>query len=227
MKTLILVRHAKSDRKNDPTIEDFDRPLNARGEQDASLMAERLAESGLRIDALVSSPALRARSTAGAFSRKLNLPLQTDKCIYEAGVTQLLKTVRSFSDQHSAVILVGHNPGLSEFLRYLTDENYADLPTAGVAVVELPLKFWRYTFEGKGFLKDSANPKDEPFGLHAVGPVLSWRERYRIWQFEHAKQLFLMPFFVVALLIILGIVGVVMHQSTDPAAMPQLGSSSR
>ena len=83
MKTLILVRHAESDKGN-PSLNDFDRPLNSHGERDARILAERMAGFGLRIDALISSPAVRELDTAEAFARKLSIPVQTDECIYEA-----------------------------------------------------------------------------------------------------------------------------------------------
>lgn len=226
MKTLILVRHAKSDWKNDPTIEDFDRPLNHRGERDAPAMAKRVAEIGLRVDVLISSPALRALSTAEALAKKLNLLVQIDQRVYEAGVHDLLTVVRGFDDHQSNVVLVGHNPGLSEFLRYLTDENYADLPTAGVAVVELPLKSWRYTFEGKGVLKNSLCPKREELGMKNA-PALSWADRFRFWRFSGAYRLEIVIVLAVGLLVLFLLVPVLMHQSIDESALPQQGSSSR
>jgi len=222
---LILVRHAKAD-KNNPSIKDVDRPLNRCGGRDAAVMAERMAALDLHVEALISSPALRAQMTAEAFAQKLQLPVQADERMYEGGMNELLAVVRNVNDRHSMIALVGHNPGLSEFLRYLTDENYADLPAAGIAVVELPLKSWRHTFEGKGVLKNRLAPKEETSGLRPGEPVLHWRDRYRIWQFEHAKQIYLTTAFVLVLLVILGVAGLALHQSTDPSAMPQQGSSS-
>lgn len=223
MKTLILVRHAKSD-KTDPAVRDFDRPLGQNGERDALVMAERVAALGLRVNMLISSPAVRALSTAEAFAEKLSLPVKPDGRIYEAGVKQLLAVVHGIDDRHSTAVLIGHNPGLSEFLRYLTDENFADLPTSGVAVIDLPLKSWRHTFDGKGILKNSITPNDEPFGIRSGVPVHDWKERCRLWQFEHAKQIFLVPIFVIALLIVLAVVGLAMHVGVNSSAMPQQGS---
>jgi phosphohistidine phosphatase len=223
MKTLILVRHAKSD-KTDPSLRDFDRPLGQNGERDALVVAERVAALGLRVNMLISSPAVRALSTAEAFAEKLSLPVKPDGRIYEAGVKQLLAVVHGIDDRHSTAVLIGHNPGLSEFLRYLTDENFADLPASGVAVINLPLKSWKHTFDGKGILKNSTTLNDEYFGIRSGVPVHGWRERYRIWQFEHAKHIYLTTFFVIALLIVLGVVGLTMHMSTNSSAMPQQGS---
>jgi phosphohistidine phosphatase len=224
LKTLILVRHAESDRKDDPSIADFDRPLSPVGEQDAPGMAGQLAASDVRVDTLISSPAVRARSTAEAFSQALNLPVQTDGRIYDAGVRKILSVVRDIDDRHSTAVLVGHNPGVSEFLRYLTEENYADLPTVAVAIVELPLRSWRHTFEGKGTLKSCHTPVAESFGLRSGAPELGWQHRYRIWRIEHARKIFLTTVFALTLLLILGIVAVVMHLGTNSSAMPQQGS---
>ncbi|NOU35568.1 MAG: hypothetical protein HOO88_02150 [Kiritimatiellaceae bacterium] len=223
MKTLVLVRHAKSD-KTDPSLRDFDRPLGRNGERDALGLAERVAALGLRVNVLISSPAVRALSTAEAFAKKLSLPVNPDVRIYEAGLNQLLAVVHGMDDRHGTAVLVGHNPGLSEFLRYLTDENYADLPASGVAVIDLPLKSWRHTFDGKGVLKDSVNLNSEYLGIRSGAPVHDWRERCRIWQFEHAKHIYLTTVFVIALLVVLGIVGLAMHVGIDSSAMPQQGS---
>lgn len=160
MKTLILVRHAKSDHKHDPTIEDFDRPLNHRGKHDAPDMARRFKKTGMKVDALISSPAVRALSTAEDFAMELNMPIQTDKRIYEAGLRELLAVVRELDDRHSSVMLTGHNPGMSELLHYLTGTTRVDLPTAAVAVIELPLESWRNTSAGKGELKSISTPKE-------------------------------------------------------------------
>ncbi|MFA7368122.1 MAG: histidine phosphatase family protein [Kiritimatiellales bacterium] len=225
MKTLVLARHAQSDKK-DPALSDFDRPLNRRGESGAFDLAEQFAVSDLRVDALISSPAVRARSTAGILAKKISVPVQTDERIYTDGVQKLLEMVRSFDDRHSTIVLIGHNPGLSEFLRYLTDDNYADLPTASAAVVNLPINVWRHTSSGKGTFKGVLSSNENILELRR-GPALHWKERYRIWQFEHAKQIYLSVIFAFALVLILGVVGLLMYKSTDFSAMPQQGSGSR
>jgi phosphohistidine phosphatase len=226
LKTLILVRHAKSGWKNDPAIEDFDRPLNRRGERDAPAMAARLAESGIKVDALLSSPACRALSTAEAFSRELNLPIQTDARIYEAGVAELQAAVRDLDDANRSVALFGHNPGISDFLRYLTEENFADLPTAGIAVIELPLKSWKHTFGGKGFLKNGLSPGNDNLGARQTEPNLRWADRFRFWCFQKAQRLEIILVVVIAALLLLLLVPFVMHQSINSSAMPQQGSAT-
>ncbi len=226
MKTLILVRHAQTIRDHS-ALSDFDRPLSRSGQRDAFVLAERFADIGLRVDALISSPAVRALSTAEAFAQKLSRPVQTDQRVYNAGVPELLETVQSFENGRSTVVLVGHNPGLSEFLRYLTEENYADLPVAAMAVVDIPVKVWRHVFAGKGVLKNGLCPNAESPGARRNDTVPGRADRFRIWRFEHAKQINQTIIFVFMLLLILGIVGLIMQQSKDSSAMPQQGSSFR
>ena len=223
MKTIILVRHASAVR-GDSARDDFARPLDRRGEGDALALTEQFEKSGLRVDALVSSPAVRARSTAEVLAQKLSVPVQVDERIYKDEVQSLLETVRSFDDRHRVIVMVGHNPALSGFLRYLTEDNYADLPTAAAAVINLPINIWRHTFAGQGAFKGILSASEDVLKIHQ-GPALSWSERYRIWQFEHSKQIYLTIIFALALTLILGIAGLVLYKSTDPAGMPQQGSS--
>jgi len=159
LKTLVLVRHATSDHGS-PSIGDFDRPLNHRGKHDASAMARWFKKIGVQVDALISSLAVRALSTAEDFAMEINLPIQTDERIYDASVRELLAVVRELDDCHSSVMLTGHNPGLSELLHYLTGANCGNLPTAAVAVIELPLESWRNISAGKGVLKSISSPKE-------------------------------------------------------------------
>jgi phosphohistidine phosphatase len=223
VKTLILVRHAESDKGN-PSLNDFDCPLNSHGARDARILAERMAGSGLRIDALISSPAVRALATAEAFAIKISIPVQTDECIYEAGANELLALVRGIDERCSTVILVGHNPGVSEFLRYLTDEHYADLPTASVAVVELPVRAWRHTFAGKGILKSNAHHGTGSLKIRSGVPIAGWVARFRVWRFQRAQRLEIIVTLSIVILLLLILVPLIMHLGVDTSAMPQQGS---
>jgi phosphohistidine phosphatase len=159
MKTLVLVRHAKADH-GDSSLDDFDRPLNYRGKRDASAMAVQFKKTGVRVDALISSPAVRALSTAEDFAMEINLAIQTDERIYEASLRDLLAVVRELDDRHSSVMLAGHNPGMSELLHYLTGASCVNLPTAAVVVIELPQESWQNIPVGKGVLKSLSSPKE-------------------------------------------------------------------
>ena len=115
MKTLVLVRHAKSS-WSDPSLDDFDRPLNKRGERNAPEMGRRLGESGLQPDIFVSSPANRARSTAEIIAKELDYPADNiiyHGDLYHASPGDLLEAVRSLGDNIETAFLFGHNPGIT------------------------------------------------------------------------------------------------------------------
>ncbi|HKS28395.1 MAG TPA: histidine phosphatase family protein [Pyrinomonadaceae bacterium] len=159
MKTLLLLRHAKSSWKN-PELRDFDRPLNKRGLKAAPLMGEFMKERRLRPDLVISSPAVRARQTAALAveSGELQTELRYDERIYEADVPALLKVVSQIDEAAETAMIVGHNPGLQELLRFLTDEDY-EFPTAALALVSLKMDKWSAVAEGSGRLKWLVTPR--------------------------------------------------------------------
>ncbi len=144
MNRLTLLRHAKSS-WSDPGLADFDRPLNKRGRHDAPLMGRRLAERKVQPDLVLSSPALRARLTAEAVVGQLgNDPkrLIFDPRIYLAGLDELIALLRGIArDQHD-ILLIGHNPGLTDLANFLVDGKIANLPTCAMFRVELPDSDW-------------------------------------------------------------------------------------
>lgn len=152
MKTLYLVRHAKSD-KTITGISDFERPLNDRGQRDAPAMAKILAKKVNAPDLILTSPAVRALTTAQLFAPSLNYNI-TDirQCaeIYEAGVSALLKVINEIEDQHDCVIMFGHNPGFTDLFNYLTDNDLINLPTSGIVKVDFDLDSWKEVSHGIG-----------------------------------------------------------------------------
>jgi phosphohistidine phosphatase len=161
MKRLTLVRHAKSSWK-DPELADFDRPLSKRGKQDAPLMGERLAGLNLRPELIISSPAKRARKTAKLIARELELPddrliLETE--IYEAEPEILLKTVRGLDDRWAHVLLVGHNPGLTELGNLLADCGIENIPTCGALCLDFDAEAWKSLGDQSGTLVFYDYPK--------------------------------------------------------------------
>ncbi len=152
MKTLILVRHAKAGRSN-PGVKDIERPLTHRGQTDSARMAECFHEYGLQVDAVISSSALRAKTTAKYFADWEGLPVGVDDRLYDAGVPELLDVVQGVDDFQETIILVGHNPGVSEFLRTLLDRDHADMPTASVAIVNFDVPEWVDVIAGSGTLE--------------------------------------------------------------------------
>lgn len=145
MKTLILVRHAKSDWTHE--VPDFDRPLNERGHKDAPKMAKFLLEQGIRIDEFVSSPAKRALTTCRYFAETFGKPkIKKVEHLYEPHQDDFIQTVLDLEDEYSSVALFSHNPGISDFASSLT-ENVLQFPTCGIAVFEIDTDEWSL-FEG-------------------------------------------------------------------------------
>jgi phosphohistidine phosphatase len=154
MRTLTLIRHAKSSWK-DSTLNDFDRPLNKRGTHDAPLMGRLLREQGIAFDLLVTSPALRALTTARLIAEALDYPerdLSVQPELYDADIKQLLAVIHRLPDQATTVGLVAHNPGLTGLCNYLSGENIENLPTCAVAAIAFDLDNWQAVWRNSGRL---------------------------------------------------------------------------
>ena len=123
--------------------EDFDRPLNKRGKRDAPRMAKHLLESGLCPDVIVSSPARRARKTAEAVNRVCTeAVLKFDNKLYPGSAEDYVDVLTSLDENLVCAMLVGHNPGLEDWLRTLGVE-CERFPTAALAHLELKIETWR------------------------------------------------------------------------------------
>jgi phosphohistidine phosphatase len=127
---LALVRHAKSD-WGDPGLPDHDRPLNDRGMRDAPVMAARLAASGFRPDVILSSTALRARTTAEAFAAELGVAVSLDPELYGAPAAALLAAAAAVGTP--SVMVVAHDPGMTVLAGRLSGDGIAHMPTCAVA----------------------------------------------------------------------------------------------
>ena len=143
-KELIIIRHAKSDWGN-VGLSDFDRPLNKRGKSNAPEMAGRLVKQKIVPQLIVSSPALRALTTAKFFADTWQIPLksiQLEPSIYEASVKTLLSVVNNLDNQYDVIALFGHNPGLTDLANYFG--GYIDnMPTCSVVYLEFPFDDWK------------------------------------------------------------------------------------
>ncbi len=152
MKRLYLVRHAKSSWKK-PGLADRDRPLNDRGKRDAPMMGQRLAKRGARVDALVSSPARRAKKTAKAIAKEIGFPksdIEVEERIYSGGPDDLWEIAKSQDDARNALMLVGHNPAFTEFADALTPDRIGHMPTCAVLCVEFDVERWTELAPGAG-----------------------------------------------------------------------------
>ena len=166
MKTLGLLRHAKSD-WNDTSQRDFDRGLNKRGKRGAALMGEHIGEHGVHWDLLLASPAERVKRTLDA--ARLNVPVQWDEDIYLADTGTLIEALRGIEGDPDAVMLVGHNPGLQELIFELVPHERENglfvtasekFPTATFAVLELAIDRWADCAPGCGKLVHLNRPRD-------------------------------------------------------------------
>ena len=144
MKILTIVRHAKSS-WNDNSLPDNKRPLNRRGERDAPIMGERIHEHGIRPSLIVSSPATRAWTTAKIIAEAINYPrefLQKEDDLYLASLDEILDVVVAQENGFNNLMIVGHNPGLTDFANFLVPGLTNNLPTAGVVSVEIDQDDW-------------------------------------------------------------------------------------
>jgi len=144
MKTLTLVRHAKSS-WNDTTLSDRKRPLNKRGKHDAPIMGRRILDHGIRPSLILSSPATRAWTTARTIAAELSYPLeflQQEDSLYLASLDDFLDVLVAQDKGFNSIMLVGHNPGMTDFANFLTPGLTNNLPTAGVVSVEIDQDHW-------------------------------------------------------------------------------------
>lgn len=141
-KTLIIMRHAKSSWDN-PGLADYERPLNDRGQRDAPRMAQWLVDSDLKPDQIVASSACRARQTAAMVSDVLDLENECleSRELYLSGYDTYLEQISLLPDNIEVTLLIGHNPTM-EALVYITTGESVSMPTAAIAVIELPIESW-------------------------------------------------------------------------------------
>lgn len=164
MKKVVLIRHAKAELSSS-TASDFDRPLAARGHRDAQKLSDKLLESGLKPDLIISSPALRAQSTAKIFADKFSynekqilLDIEVYKNGYKAILDNLLK-LEPLSNTINTVFIFGHNPDISAVLLYLSGERGIHLTTSSVACLSFPINSWTEVENTNGVLDFLLSPK--------------------------------------------------------------------
>lgn len=143
-------------------MDDFDRPLNERGGLDARFMAQVFAGRGERSDLLVSSPAVRAITTAEFFAQALGVPrerIRRERGIYLATSRALLQLVNNLPDEAQRVMLFGHNPGFSNLAALLGGDDIGELPTCATVRIDLPVDRWGEVSAGIGHLAWTDFPK--------------------------------------------------------------------
>ncbi len=143
MKTLLLLRHAKSSWA-DENMADFDRSLNERGQKDAPRMGKLLAQKGFTPELIITSAAKRAAATAELVAQAAGYEgdIQRHEQLYLAEPGEYVVVARQVNDQVNCLMLVGHNPGIEELVEWLGGEEER-MPTAALACFQLPIDHWR------------------------------------------------------------------------------------
>ena len=143
MKTLLILRHAKSSWKH-PEISDHDRPLNKRGKHDAPIMGRQLKEKRLVPDLIISSTAVRAKDTALVIADVVGYTKEIVflSSLYAASPDAYIQAISHVAgDIYSTILVVGHNPGLEELIEVLTGDMH-ELSTCALAIIEMPIEKW-------------------------------------------------------------------------------------
>jgi phosphohistidine phosphatase len=159
MKTLILNRHAKSDWSSGAET-DFDRPLNKRGNSDAPMMADRLLERNIMPDIIISSPAMRAISTAKVFANKLGIDdIKEEIEIYNGGENYFRHLFPSKDFSANTILAFGHNPDFTSLSTYFSGEYFGNVPTCGIVCIDFEINTWQDINKQNGKLRFFDYPK--------------------------------------------------------------------
>lgn len=161
MKTLFLVRHAKSSWKY-PHLDDFERPLNKRGRDNAPLMGRVLKKRKVAPDLVISSPANRAAATARLLAAAVDYPpekIQFTAALYEFDENALIDIVKHIDDGVEAVMVVGHNPAITGMANFIADQPVGNIPTCGIFAVELEVLSWADVSAHRGKCKFFEYPR--------------------------------------------------------------------
>ena len=165
MRRLTLVRHAKSDWSL-PGQNDWDRPLNRRGQRDAPEMARRLRSRRLKPDLILASPAVRALTTATVMARELKVPaahVLQDERLYLAAPPDMLAVIRELGGTARHLMVFGHNPGVTDCANRLSAGDQIDnLPTCGVFTATFDIPAWSELDWGGGNEAEFDYPKNQP-----------------------------------------------------------------
>jgi len=144
VRRLVLLRHGKS-AWDEPGLDDFDRPLAPRGLRDVPEMGRRLARRGMIPDGVISSSAVRALSTARAVAREIGFPedrITSSEALYLASAREMISIVRQAPVEIGTLLLVGHNPGLTNLANQLDEVRMDNMPTAAMLCVEFDVADW-------------------------------------------------------------------------------------
>lgn len=160
MKTVIFARHAKSD-WNQSSVSDFERPLNPRGEADAPAMAAYLKGCAYPVQQIISSDAARALATAKEYRKQLteDKSIQQQHSLYLASYQDIAELLTEVADAYSCVMLVGHNPGMTDVVNHFVSDRIDDMSTCSFAIVQFDVSAWSKVNNQNGSLLAYEYPK--------------------------------------------------------------------
>ena len=150
MKKLILVRHAKSSWKHD--VIDHERPLNKRGNMDKEKVSNHLIKERLIIDKVISSDAVRAKTTAETFILNLKIDkslVNLDHNLYDFSGYNLIKTIKEVEASINTLMVFGHNHAITDFVNTYGDKYIENVPTCGVTIIDFAIDSWADLNKGK------------------------------------------------------------------------------
>jgi len=161
MKTLLLVRHAKSD-WGSGEFSDFERPLNNRGLHDAPFMAKIIHDKNIIPELIISSPAARALTTAKLFAVEFNYPIESimkNNTIYNGSTKQLFDIINQTDDAVNTLMFFGHNPDITNLCCLLSGNIFDNIPTTGVVCIDFDITKWRQANNNNGKMRFFEYPK--------------------------------------------------------------------
>jgi phosphohistidine phosphatase len=160
MKSVILIRHIKSDWSN--LVPDFDRPVREDRREDALLIAKEITQKGNLPEYIVSSPAMRALQTARLLCARWDYPAEniaTDRSIYECGPGDIFSLITRIDNQYSTIAIVCHNPAITDFVNRYSGTYLINVPTTGAVHITFDTQEWR-NIEEKGKVNWVLRPKE-------------------------------------------------------------------
>ena len=159
MKKLIIVRHSKSSWK-DLSLTDFRRPLNNRGKSDGPIMSRYLSSKINKIDFLHSSSSVRTFETSKFFISKIEFKnIKYDDNLYHCSAQSIIRLIKNYPDQYKTVMIIAHNPGLTNLINMITHINLDNLPTTGIANIDFACDSWNNISIENSNLVDLKFPK--------------------------------------------------------------------
>jgi phosphohistidine phosphatase len=148
-KTLILIRHSKAENRN-PSVSDIDRPLTEEGRADSFKMANLLLRSGFKPDFILGSSAIRASQTVEIFSKVLNIKdISLSRKLYYCSAKIIMDHIVGLPDNLECVIVVGHNPGISDLIRGLSSGRAFYMDNTHIIILEYEIEQWHQVGNNK------------------------------------------------------------------------------